>query len=193
MRRSFWAIPLLAIQASSALAAPALATAIFAGGCFWSNEHDLDAIPGVVRTVSGFAGGKVAHPSYGQVTTGTTGHLEAVRVTYDPRRISYAELSRRFLRTIDPTDNGGQFCDRGPQYRTALFPANPSERIAAIAAIRGAEQQLHRRVATEIRTTAAFWPAEAYHQDYADKNPLHYGIYRRGCGRDARVRQVWGA
>lgn len=192
MRRSFWAIPLLAVQASSALAAP-LATAIFAGGCFWSNEHDLDAIPGVVRTVSGFAGGKIARPSYGQVTTGTTGHLEAVRVTYDPRRISYAELSRRFLRTIDPTDNGGQFCDRGPQYRTALFPANAAERKVAIEAIRGAERQLHLKVATEVRAASAFWPAEAYHQDYANKNPLHYGLYRRGCGRDQKVRQVWGA
>lgn len=167
-------------------------TALFAGGCFWSAERDIEQVPGVVEAVSGFAGGHVANPTYEQVTGGRTGHLEAVRVTYDPARISYGALVARFLRTIDPTDGGGQFCDRGTSYRTAIFAAGPAQRRAAEAARAEANRILGGRVATPVRDAAPFYPAEAYHQDYARRNALSYGLYRRGCGKDARLREVWG-
>ncbi len=167
-------------------------TALFAGGCFWSAERDIEAVPGVVEAVSGFAGGTVASPSYERVTAGGTGHLEAVQVVFDPARISYRELARRFLRTIDPTDSGGQFCDRGDSYRTAIFALNAGQRRDAEAARTEANRILRGRVATPVRGAARFYPAEAYHQDYARRNPGHYGRYRRGCGKDARIRAVWG-
>ncbi len=168
-------------------------TALFAGGCFWSAERDIEAVPGVIEAVSGFAGGTVADPSYERVTAGGTGHVEAVQVIFDPARISYGELARRFFRTIDPTDGGGQFCDRGDSYRTAIFALNPGQRRAAEAARAEANRLLRGRVATPVRGAARFYPAEAYHQDYARRNPGHYGRYRQGCGKDARIRAVWGA
>ncbi|MEA3044110.1 MAG: peptide-methionine (S)-S-oxide reductase [Sphingomonadales bacterium] len=167
-------------------------TALFAGGCFWSAESDIEHVPGVVEAVSGFAGGRLANPTYEQVTSGRTGHLEAVRVTFDPARISYGQLAARFLRTIDPTDPGGQFCDRGANYRTAIFALNPAQRRAAEAALAEANRILGGRVVTPVRDAAPFYPAEAYHQDYARRNSLSYGLYRRGCGKDARLRAVWG-
>lgn len=166
--------------------------AVFAGGCFWSTEHNFEAMPGVVSAVSGFAGGRVANPTYEQVVAGGTGHLEAVQVTFDPGRITYRQLVDRFWRTIDPTDARGQFCDRGASYGTAVFataaqrPAAESSRRAA-AAIIGAE-----RFVTPVRDAARFWPAEAYHQDFARRNPVRYGGYSRFCGREARLRAVWG-
>ena len=168
------------------------ATALFAGGCFWSTEHDLEHVPGVVEAVSGFAGGSVANPSYNQVVAGRTGHLESVRVTYDPARISYGALVRRFLRTIDPTDDGGQACDRGGSYRTAVFALNAAQRRDALAALAEANRTLEGRVVTRLIDGGRFYPAEAHHQDYAARNPMRYQLYRRGCGRDARLRQVWG-
>lgn len=168
-------------------------TALFAGGCFWSAERDVEAIPGVVEAVSGFAGGTVRNPGYMQVVRGGTGHLEAVQVTYDPARISYGQLVRRFLRTIDPTDGGGQYCDRGPSYRTAIFALNPAQRRDAVAAVAEANRILRGRVVTPVRAAAPFYAAEAYHQDYARRNPAAYGRYRTGCGKDARLREVWGA
>ena len=168
-------------------------TALFAGGCFWSAERDVEAIPGVVEAVSGFAGGTVANPTYMQVVRGGTGHLEAVQVTYDPARISYGQLVRRFLRTIDPTDSGGQFCDRGPSYRTAIFALNPAQRREALAAVAEANRILRGRVVTPVRAAAPFYAVEAYHQDYARRNPAAYNRYRVGCGKDARLRQIWGA
>ncbi len=168
-------------------------TALFAGGCFWSAERDVEAIPGVVEAVSGFAGGTVANPTYMQVVRGGTGHLEAVRVTYDPARISYGRLVRRFLRTIDPTDGGGQYCDRGESYRTAIFALDPAQRREAQAAVAEANRILRGRVVTPVRAAAPFYPAEAYHQDYARRNPAAYNRYRVGCGKDARLRQIWGA
>jgi len=168
-------------------------TALFAGGCFWSAERDLEAVPGVVEAVSGFAGGRVANPGYEQVVRGGTGHLEAIRVVYDPARISYRQLVRRFLRTIDPTDRGGQFCDRGEQYGTAVFALNAGQQRDAEAARAEANRILGGRVVTPIRDAARFYPADAYHQDYARRNPAHYNRYRRGCGKDARVRAVWGS
>jgi peptide-methionine (S)-S-oxide reductase len=168
-------------------------TALFAGGCFWSAERDVEAIPGVVDAVSGFAGGNVANPSYERVVRGGTGHVEAIQVTYDPARISYAQLVRRFLRTIDPTDSGGQYCDRGPNYRTAIFALNPAQRRDALAAVAEANRILRGRVVTPVRGPSAFYAAEAYHQDYARRNPDAYNRYRRGCGKDARLREIWGA
>jgi peptide-methionine (S)-S-oxide reductase len=168
-------------------------TALFAGGCFWSAERDVEAIPGVVRAVSGFAGGTVRNPSYMQVVRGGTGHLEAVQVTFDPARISYGQLVRRFLRTIDPTDGGGQFCDQGASYRTAIFALNPAQQREAQAAVAEANRALRGRLVTPVRAAAPFYAAEAYHQDYARRNAAAYNRYRIGCGKDARLRQVWGA
>ncbi len=168
-------------------------SAVFAGGCFWCTEADFDKMPGVISTVSGYTGGRIANPSYEQVSSGGTGHIEAVRVVYDPRRISYAALVERFLRTIDPIDSGGQFCDRGDQYRSALFVADAGQRRIAEAALGRASRQLGKRVATAILPAAPFYPAEGYHQDYYKKNPVRYRFYRFSCGRDARLKAVWGA
>ena len=167
--------------------------AIFAGGCFWSAESDIEHVPGVVGAVSGFTGGTVRNPSYEQVSEGGTGHVEAVLVTFDPARISYGQLVRRFFRTIDPTDPEGQFCDRGSNYRTAVFAMNPAQEREAQAARAEANRILHGRVVTPIRRSGPFYRAEMYHQDYARLHPVAYGAYRRGCGRDARLREVWGA
>jgi len=166
--------------------------ALFAGGCFWSTESNFEHMPGVVAAVSGYAGGRTANPTYEQVVEGRTGHLEAVRVTFDPARISYRQLVDRFWRTIDPTDPDGQFCDHGPNYGTAVFataaqkPAAEASRRAAVAVLGAA------RFVTPVRDTARFWPAEAYHQDFARLNPVRYGGYSRFCGRAARLRAVWG-
>lgn len=167
-------------------------TAVFAGGCFWSTEANFEHMPGVVSAVSGFAGGRVANPTYEQVVRGGTGHLEAVQVVFDPARISYRQLVDRFWRTIDPTDTEGQFCDKGAPYGTAVFasaaqrPTAEASRAAAVAVI-GAN-----RFRTPVRDAVRFWPAEAYHQDFARRNPDRYGGYTRFCGRAARLRQVWG-
>jgi peptide-methionine (S)-S-oxide reductase len=166
--------------------------ALFAGGCFWSVEANMERIPGVVSAVSGFAGGSVANPTYEQVVRGGTGHLEAVQVTFDPARISYRQLVDRFWRTIDPTDPDGQFCDQGATYATAVF-ATSAQKAAAEASRRAAAATIGAaRFTTPIRDTARFWPAEAYHQDFAKRNPVRYGGYTRFCGRDARLRAVWG-
>jgi len=167
------------------------ASAIFAGGCFWCTESDFDHIAGVVSTLSGYIGGRVANPTYEQVSAGGTGHIEAVRVVYDPRRVSYATLVERFFRTIDPLDGGGQFCDRGDQYRSAIFVANGAERRIAEAAKARVERRLGRRVATQILPRGTFYRAEDYHQDYYRRNPVRYRFYRWNCGRDARLREVW--
>jgi peptide-methionine (S)-S-oxide reductase len=167
------------------------ATAIFAGGCFWCTESDFDHMEGVVSTVSGYIGGRIANPSYEQVSSGQTGHIEAVAVTYDPRRISYAALVDRFFRTIDPLDPGGAFCDRGYQYRSAIFVATAEERRIAEAAKARVQRELGAPVATLILPRSAFYRAESYHQDYYRKNPVRYRFYRWNCGRDARLREVW--
>jgi peptide-methionine (S)-S-oxide reductase len=166
--------------------------AVFAGGCFWSTEANFEHMPGVVSAVSGFAGGAGSAPTYEQVVRGGTGHLEAVQVTFDPARITYRQLVDRFWRTIDPTDPDGQFCDQGPSYATAVFvtaaqkPAADASRRAAAARIGAA------RFVTPVRDAARFWPAEAYHQDFARLNPERYAGYTRFCGRAARLRAVWG-
>ena len=174
--------------------AGARAAATFAGGCFWCTEADFDKVPGVISTTSGYAGGRVDRPTYEQVSAGGTGHIEVVRVVYDPRRTSFAARAAHFFRTIDPLDAGGQFCDRGSQYRSAIFVSNPAERSAAEAAKAKAarEVKLPGPIATSILPAARFWPAEGYHQDYYRKNPVRYKYYRTTCGRDARLARVWG-
>ncbi len=168
-----------------------VASAVFAGGCFWCTESDFDHMPGVVSTTSGYSGGRVANPTYEQVSAGNTGHIEAVRVAYDPGRIDYATLVSRFFRTIDPLDSGGSFCDRGYQYRSAIFVATPEERRIALAAKAQVEAELGREIATLILPRRAFYRAETYHQDYYRKNPVRYRFYRWNCGRDARLSELW--
>ncbi len=178
--------------AAGGASAQKLATAIFAGGCFWCVESDFDHVPGVVKTVSGYTGGKTDNPTYKQVTYGDTGHREAVEITYDPSRISYEKLLTVFWHSVDPTDGGGQFCDRGVSYRSAIFVQNDDERRLAEDTRRQAEKDLKRDIATTVETASAFYPAEDYHQDYYTKNPLRYKLYRWNCGRDQRVRELWG-
>lgn len=188
---------ILALLLSASLAGTSAAQsgrterAIFAGGCFWSTEHDLEDVPGVVSVVSGFTGGGTPNPVYGAASS--DGHVEAVVVVFDPARISYGQLARRFLRTIDPTDADGQFCDRGPHYRTAIFAIGAAQRREALAAVAEANRQLGGRVVTPVRAASRFYGVGAEHQDYARRNPERYAAYRRGCGRDARLRQVWGS
>ena len=186
--------PILLVACGSAPAAPTApqrATAVFAGGCFWCTESDFDHIPGVLDTTSGYTGGKQDRPTYEQVSSGGTGHIEAVRVTYDPAKVSYNTLVTRFLRTVDAVDGGGQFCDRGPHYRSAIFVGSTAEKAAATAAIRAAQSQLKQPIATLVQPAKAFWPAEGYHQDYYKKNPVKYRIYRWNCGRDQRFTALW--
>ncbi|RZJ96210.1 MAG: peptide-methionine (S)-S-oxide reductase [Brevundimonas sp.] len=167
-------------------------TAVFAGGCFWSTESNFEHMPGVVAAVSGYAGGRTASPTYEQVVAGGTGHLEAVRVTYDPARITYRQLVDRFWRTIDPTDARGQFCDRGANYGTAVFATTTQRPIAEASRAAAAAVIGPARFVTPVRAEARFWPAEAYHQDFARRNPARYGGYSAFCRRGDRLRQVWG-
>lgn len=169
-----------------------VATAVFAGGCFWCVEADFDKLDGVVETLSGYTGGRTLRPTYQQVTRGGTGHYEAVKVTYDPSRISYDDLARYFIRTIDPTDDGGQFCDRGESYRTAIFVSGESERSAAQAVLAEAGSLLGEEIVTALLPAAEFWPAETYHQDYYLRQPVKYSYYRKACGRDERLQELWG-
>ena len=171
-----------------------LATATFAGGCFWCVESDFDKVPGVVETISGYTGGTVENPNYKQVTKGGTGHREAVQIRYDPKQVSYERLLHIFWRSVDPTDGGGQFCDRGESYQTAIFAGSEEERRLAEASREALEQSmvLDAPVVTPIETAGEFYPAEDYHQDYYTKSPFRYRYYRFACGRDSRVQQVWG-
>jgi peptide-methionine (S)-S-oxide reductase len=177
-----------------ALALPASAAeAIFAGGCFWCEETAFEGVPGVSAVVSGYSGGAKKNPAYEEVSSGTTGHAESVRVTFDPSKISYARLLEIFWHSVDPTDRGGQFCDRGNQYRSAVFYLDDAQRRAAEESKKAIEAQLKRPVATEITKAGEFYPAEEYHQDFYKKNPGRYYSYREGCGRDRRLRELWGA
>lgn len=168
------------------------AVAVFAGGCFWCTESDFDKVPGVLSTTSGYVGGRVENPTYEQVSGGGTGHIESVQVVYDPRRVSYPALVDHFFRTIDPLDGGGQFCDRGSQYRSAIFVADEQQRRVAEEIKMKLAQALPKPIATDILPAARFYPAEDYHQDYYKKNPVRYRFYRLNCGRDSRLKKVWG-
>ena len=171
------------------LATAAEATAVFAGGCFWCVESDFEKLDGVEKAVSGYTGGDLQNPTYED----HEGHVEAVEVTYEPDVFSYRSLVDYLLRHIDPLDDGGQFCDRGPSYKSAIFVAGDEERAAAQAAIAEAESELGEEIVTPIRERGAFWTAEDYHQNYYKKNPIQYRFYRSRCGRDARIKKVWGA
>jgi peptide-methionine (S)-S-oxide reductase len=173
--------------------AAGVATAIFAGGCFWCTESDFEKLPGVISAESGYTAGTKPNPTYEEVSAGTTGHTEAVRVTYDPTKVSYAQLVDHFWRTIDPTVKNRQFCDVGSQYRSGIYWQTEDERKIAEASrdallASGKFKEIH----TEIAAASAFFPAEEYHQDYYKKNPIRYSYYRNGCGRDARLEQLWG-
>ncbi len=175
-----------------AASAQQLEKAVFAGGCFWCVESDFDKVPGVVSTVSGYTGGKTKDPTYRQVTAGRTGHYEAVEITYDPAKVSYEMLLAAFWRSVDPTDAGGQFCDRGQSYATAVFVANEKERNLAEASKEAAQKLLDKPIVTPILAAAPFYEAEDYHQDYYKNNPLRYRYYRFSCGRDRTVKELWG-
>lgn len=167
--------------------------AIFAGGCFWCTEADFDKVPGVLTTTSGYIGGELERPSYEQVSRGGTGHLEAVKVVFDPEKTDYSRLLEAFWPTVDPLDAGGQFCDRGHHYRSAIFylDENQKEQALASKAALAASGKLEGDIATLVLPAGTFWPAEEYHQDYAKRNPLRYSYYRSRCGRDQRLDQVW--
>ena len=166
--------------------------AIFAGGCFWCMETAFEGQPGVKAVISGFDGGAEKNVSYEQVSSGTTGHAESVHVFYDPAKTSYAKLLDLYWHNVDPFSAEGQFCDRGHQYRPAIFYLDDAQKQAAEASKRAIEAQLKKKTVVEIVPATPFWDAEAYHQDFWKKDPGRYYSYRAGCGRDARLREVWG-
>ena len=170
------------------------AVAIFAGGCFWCMEPPFDKTEGVISTTSGYTGGTVANPTYKEVSAGGTGHAEAVKVVYDPSKVSYERLLHVFWRNIDPIRKDAQFCDVGSQYRSAIFYLDEEQRKLAekSKAELDASGRIPKPIVTEIVEAGPFYPAETYHQDYYLKNPVRYAYYRWGCGRDARLEQVWG-
>ncbi|MEO6953928.1 MAG: peptide-methionine (S)-S-oxide reductase MsrA [Polyangia bacterium] len=167
--------------------------AIFAGGCFWCEEASLEKVPGVTAVISGYTGGHKLDPTYEEVSSGSTGHAESVRVLFDPTKVTYAHLLEVFWHNVDPTSSGGQFCDRGTQYRSAIFYLDDAQKKAAEASKAEVEKKLKIKVVTEITAASKFYPAEDYHQDFYKKNPVRYSSYRLGCGRDARLHAVWGA
>jgi peptide-methionine (S)-S-oxide reductase len=173
---------------------PHLKEATFAGGCFWCMEGPFDKLEGVVSTTSGYTGGHTKKPTYEEVSGGGTGHAEAVRIVYDPAKVSYERLLEIFWHNIDPLARDGQFCDVGSQYRSAIFYRDEEQRRAAEAskAALEASGRLKGPIVTEIVAAGDFWPAEEYHQDYYRKNPIRYRLYRGGCGRDARLKEIWG-
>ncbi|PKP84192.1 MAG: peptide-methionine (S)-S-oxide reductase [Alphaproteobacteria bacterium HGW-Alphaproteobacteria-2] len=195
---------LAAFMLSTGAVAAAERSIVLAGGCFWCVEADFDKVAGVTETVTGYTGGVTENPSYREVSSGGTGHYEAVRITYDEAVISTRQVLDLFLRSVDPLDAGGQFCDRGESYRTAVFVADEEERTAAEEAVAAAEQALGQAIVTPVLGVAPFWPAEDYHQGYYRSSAIvitrfgpltraaAYKRYRDACGRDARVRAVWG-
>ena len=182
--------------AAAAVAAPAgnRATAIFAGGCFWCEETAFEGLPGVFSVVSGYTGGQTKNPTYEQVSSGGTGHAESVEVTYDPGKISYEKLLDVFWHNVDPFQKDGQFCDHGTQYRSAIFTRDEAQRKAAEESKRRLEEEprFKGKIFTQIVPASTFYPAEEYHQDFYKKNPARYNSYRQGCGRDARLKEIWG-
>lgn len=169
-----------------------LATATFAGGCFWCMEKPFDKLEGVVSTTSGYTGGDLENPSYEQVSAGTTGHTEAIQIAYDPTKIGYEKLLEVFWHNIDPLTSNRQFCDAGSQYRSGIFYHDEQQRELAEQSKEKVAQTLGQKIVTELVAASAFYPAEAYHQDYYKKNPIRYKYYRNSCGRDKRLQQLWG-
>lgn len=188
------ALSLLWTGMPSAQAGEEEAVAIFAGGCFWCVESDFDKVPGVTRTISGYIGGTVDKPTYKQVSAGGTGHREAVQISYDPTIVSYEQLLEAFWHSVDPTDAGGQFCDRGFVYSTAIYATSDEQLRLALEskAALEAEGRLKQPVVTEIVAAGRFFPAEDYHQNFYKKSPVRYKVYRYSCGRNARIEELWG-
>jgi peptide-methionine (S)-S-oxide reductase len=183
---------LLAGQTVTAAAAEK-SVAIFAGGCFWCVESDFDKVPGVISTTSGYIGGAASTAAYKKVTAGGTGHYEAVRIVFDPSKVTYDRLLHIFWRSVDPTDPGGQFCDRGDSYKTAIFATSDAQAKLARKSKSKAQAALGKTIVTPIRSAGKFYAAEGYHQNYYQRNPTRYKIYRYGCGRDARIKELWGS
>ena len=183
-----------ALASPVALAQDNRATATFAGGCFWCMEPPYDKLEGVVSTTSGYIGGKAPNPTYEQVSAGGSGHAEAVQVVYDASKITYEKLLAVFWRNIDPTDASGQFCDKGSQYRSEIFYHNPEQKRLAeqSKAALDKSKPFKDPIVTKIAAATEFYPAEDYHQDYYEKNPVRYKFYRTSCGRDRRLEQLWG-
>ena len=181
-------------QTAKPVAGAATARAIFAGGCFWCMEHPFDVLPGVVSTTSGYIGGQKKNPTYEEVSSGRTGHTEAVQVVYDPKKVTYEKLLDVFWHNIDPTVKDQQFCDHGSQYRSGIFYTDDEQKRLAEAskATLDRNKPFSAAIVTEITRASEFYPAEDYHQDFYLKNPLRYKYYRSGCGRDARLKQLWG-
>ncbi len=171
-----------------------MGVATFAGGCFWCTEADFDKLPGVISTTSGYIAGTVTNPTYKQVSSGTTGHIEAVQVRFDPAKTNFARLLAAYWPTIDPLTLNRQFCDGGPQYRSAIFYHNSDQKkkTEASKAELVASRRFSQPIVTEILPATTFYPAEEYHQNYYVKNPIRYAFYRSGCGRDGRLEEVWG-
>ena len=186
--------PAAAPAAAATTAKVPTAKATFAGGCFWCTEADFDKVPGVLSTTSGYIGGTVANPTYQQVSAKKTGHAEAVEIVFDPAKVSYEQLLAVYWRSIDPTTRDRQFCDSGTPYRTAIFTHGPEQRAAARASLQALEKSkpFAEPIVTTLQPAPTFYPAEDYHQNYHTKNPLRYNYYRQGCGRDARLQQLWG-
>jgi len=193
----FAAAAAIALSATAFAASAADQVAVFAGGCFWSMQKAFDHVPGVVKTRAGFMGGHVKNPTYEQVVTETTGHVESVEVTYDPARVSYDQLLDAFWRHTDPTDPNGVICDFGPSYRTAIFTYNDDQYARAVASKQAAARQLHKPVVTLIvKSTATglpFYPASDYHQHFWQTHAAHYDAYYQGCGRGPALHKLWGA
>lgn len=198
-----WRMAAIALAASGAVfaslvsasaAEPKLETAILAGGCFWCVESDFEKVDGVVDAVSGYTGGTAETANYKTVVGGDTGHLEAVKITFDANKIAYEEILRIFWRSIDPTDAGGQFCDRGASYATAIFAVDEKQAETAKASKEAIDKAgiLPKPIVTPVLKAAPFYPAEDYHQDYYKKNPYRYKLYRFSCRRDSRIEQLWG-
>jgi len=178
----------------SQLADSEIGIVTFAGGCFWCTEADFDKLPGVISTTSGFIGGAIINPTYKQVSSGKTGHIEAVQVRFDPAKTNFAKLLSAYWPTIDPLTPNRQFCDRGLQYRSAIFyhDSDQKKQAEASKAKLVASSRFSQSIVTEIWPATVFYPAEEYHQDYYIKNPIRYAFYRSGCGRDGRLEEVWG-
>ncbi|MCP5080185.1 MAG: peptide-methionine (S)-S-oxide reductase MsrA [Alphaproteobacteria bacterium] len=187
-----FAIALLSAYPSQEVRAEEQKLAIFAGGCFWCVESDFDHVPGVLKTVSGYIGGNTDSPTYKNHSSGR--HREAVQITYDPSKVTYKQLLHVFWRSVDPTDAGGQFCDRGHSYTTAIYGIDEEQLKQAVSSKAELDKSgaLKSPVATAIEKAGEFWPAEGYHQDYYKKNPTRYKLYRFGCRRDSNVVAVWG-
>lgn len=194
MRNLYLTLAALLLSLGSHAGQDDSAVAVFAGGCFWCSEADFDKLPGVLQITSGYIGGSIENPTYEEVSSGRSGHFEAVQVRFDPRQTSYAKLLEAFWPSIDPLNGNGQFCDNGPQYRSAIFYLNAEQQRLAEASKNAlaASGRFQQPIATQILAATTFYAAEDYHQDYHRKNPLRYRYYRHGCGRDQRLQELWG-